>query len=420
MQRTFYTICELSEKEKHDILRKYVPDIDMNKFKSEIESLKNKNFVLKQTIKEISVENTELEEKLLEQAQQIQELANKNQGLTNRNQELANKNQGLTNRNQELANKNQGLINRNQELANKNQGLTNRNQELANKNQGLTNRNQELANKNQELANKNQEKDKIIAALRTEIERLKANASQPAQRPVSKQLPVQKSKPAQMLSDKELVVKEITDSWEEIIKSINNGTYRYKYQIGNYKPLSFGGLGTVNMQIAAFDADELSDGSGKALVTWISKEILTQHRMNPRYSVGGWEYSEMRKFLEDEIRPLIPEKVRNAIKTVKKYTYTSDYKNGRKQQNGITEDALWIPSLQEIFGYFSEDEASAVYYNVLFSNNALRVKTYNKNAAWWWLRSANYTSTFYFVYTDGSNYYNYATSTGGVALGFCM
>ena len=412
MQRTFYTICELSEKEKHDILRKYVPDIDMNKFKSEIESLKNKNFVLKQTIKEISVENTELEEKLLEQAQQIQELANKNQGLTNRNQELANKNQGLTNRNQELANKNQGLINRNQELANKNQGLTNRNQELANKNQGLTNRNQELANKNQELANKNQEKDKIIAALRAEIERLKANASQ---------LP-------QMLSDKELVVKEITDSWEEIIKSINNGTYRYKYQIGNYKPLSFGGLGTVNMQIAAFDADELSGGKGKARVTWISKEILTKYRMNLKTAVGGWEYSEMRKFLEDEIRPLIPETVRSAIKTVKKYTFTYNlkntftynFKNGRKQKNGVTEDALWIPSLKEIFNDFSEDEASAVYYNVLFSNDALRVKTYNKNAAWWWLRSAYTSSTFISVYMGGSLNGNDANYTGGVALGFCM
>ena len=358
MQRTFYTICELSEKEKHDILRKYVPDIDMNKFKSEIESLKNKNFALKQTIKEISVENMEFEEKLSEQAQQIQE----------------------------------------------------------------------LANKNQELANKNQEKDKIIAALSAEIERLKANASQPAQRPVSKQLPVQKSKPAQMLSDKELVVKEITDSWEEIIKSINNGTYRYKYQIGNYKPLSFGKFGTVNMQIAAFDADELADGSGKAPVTWISKEILTQHRMNLKTAVGGWEYSEMRKFLEDEIRPLIPETVRSAIKTVKKYTFTYNFKNtftynfknGREQKNGVTEDALWIPSLKEIFNDFSEDEASAVYYNVLFSNDALRVKTYNKNAAWWWLRSANYTSTFYYVYTAGSYGNSYAGYTGGVALGFCM
>ena len=28
------------------------------------------------------------------------------------------------------------------------------------------------------------------------------------------------------------------------------------------------------MQIAAFDADELADGSGKAAMTWISKQLL--------------------------------------------------------------------------------------------------------------------------------------------------
>ena len=361
MQRTFYTICELSEKEKHDILRKYVPEIDMNKIKNDIKFLNTDNTVLHQAIDLLSDKITKLEEK-------------------------------------------------------------------------------------------NHESEKVIAALSMEIERLKANASQLAQRLVSQQLPVQKSKPVQMLSDKELVVKEITDSWEEIIKSINDGTYRYKYQIGNYKPLSFGGLGTVNMQIAAFDADELSDGSGKALVTWISKEILTEHRMNPfneriikkaklflkekteliiengNGAVGGWEYSEMRKFLEDEIRPLIPETVRSAIKTVKKYTFTYNlkntftynFKNGRKQKNGVTEDALWIPSLKEIFNDFSEDEASAVYYNVLFSNDALRVKTYNKNAAWWWLRSAYTSSTFISVYMGGSLNGNDANYTGGVALGFCM
>ena len=136
----------------------------------------------------------------------------------------------------------------------------------------------------------------------------------------------------------------------------------------------------------------------------------------------------MRKFLEDEIRPLIPETVRSAIKTVKKYTFTYNlkntftynFKNGRKQKNGVTEDALWIPSLKEIFNDFSEDEASAVYYNVLFSNDALRVKTYNKNAAWWWLRSAYTSSTFISVYMGGSLNGNDANYTGGVALGFCM
>ena len=128
----------------------------------------------------------------------------------------------------------------------------------------------------------------------------------------------------------------------------------------------------------------------------------------------------MRKFLEDEIRPLIPETVRSAIKTVKKYTYTYRYENGREQKNGITEDALWIPSKQEIFGDFNEREVSAVYYNVLFSNNALRVKTYNKNAAWWWFRSANFNYYFYSVTTDGSYRSNGASLTGGVAFGFCM
>ena len=182
MQRTIYTICELTEKEKHDILRKYVPEIDVKKFKKEIEELKNKNSVLNKNVKKISSEN-------ITQSKQIQE-------LTDKNQELVNKNQDITNKSKELTNKNQWLTN---------------------KIKLLTNKNQELTNEIKWLTNKDQEKDKIITSLRAEIERLKANASQPSQ----------------MLSDKELVVKEITDSWEEIIKSINNGTYRYKYQIGN-------------------------------------------------------------------------------------------------------------------------------------------------------------------------------------------
>ncbi len=41
--------------------------------------------------------------------------------------------------------------------------------------------------------------------------------------------------------------------------------------------------GIVEMQIVAFDADELADGSGKAAITWISKQLLnSDHRMNPK------------------------------------------------------------------------------------------------------------------------------------------
>ena len=36
------------------------------------------------------------------------------------------------------------------------------------------------------------------------------------------------------------------------------------------------------MQIAGFDVDDLADGTGKAPITWVGKELLaTTHRWNP-------------------------------------------------------------------------------------------------------------------------------------------
>ena len=109
-------------------------------------------------------------------------------------------------------------------------------------------------------------------------------------------------------------VREIDDSWEEILASINNGSYRRKYSIGNFKPLDLGSEGMVEMQIAGFDAEELSDGSGWAAITWISRSVLKEkHRMNPLYKegktgtggLGGWKNSKMREYLNTEILSLL-------------------------------------------------------------------------------------------------------------------
>lgn len=79
-----------------------------------------------------------------------------------------------------------------------------------------------------------------------------------------------------------LQVAEITDSWDEIIAAVNDGTYKSKYKIGNYKALDLGSEGTVNMQIVAKDKEALADGSGNAPLSWLSMELLsTSHRMNP-------------------------------------------------------------------------------------------------------------------------------------------
>ncbi len=79
-------------------------------------------------------------------------------------------------------------------------------------------------------------------------------------------------------------VEEISDSWDEIIANVENGTYRSKYMVGNYKPLDLGAEGVVNMQIVAFDKDQKADGSGTAPISWLSVELLkTSKRMNPAY-----------------------------------------------------------------------------------------------------------------------------------------
>ncbi len=62
-----------------------------------------------------------------------------------------------------------------------------------------------------------------------------------------------------------------SDPWVELFTSINNGTYTTEYAIGDLIPLDLGTLGAVNMEIIAFDADDLADGSGKAPVTLLVK-----------------------------------------------------------------------------------------------------------------------------------------------------
>lgn len=87
--------------------------------------------------------------------------------------------------------------------------------------------------------------------------------------------------------------KEIEDSWDDIITAAKNGSAITKYKIGNYKPLDLGDEGIVNMVIVAKNTDDLASGSGKAPLTFISKECLkSSHIMNPlpfAYSTGnGW------------------------------------------------------------------------------------------------------------------------------------
>ena len=231
----------------------------------------------------------------------------------------------------------------------------------------------------------------------------------------------------------------INDSWEDIIASVNDGTYKSKYKIGDTKSMDLGSEGVVEMQIAAFDADELADGSGTAAITWISKQLLkSNHRMNPplekdpegssKYkqgtgTIGGWEYSEMRAWLKSDIQPLIPDVVRSAIKAVKKYSHSRNT-SGMNYNRVLTIDDVWIPSGGEIYGLSSSSlyEQTGPVYTELFVSDDDRVKYENgsSNASKWWLRSANGVLHFRYVTNDGSMIHIGAENSNGVVLGFCL
>lgn len=219
----------------------------------------------------------------------------------------------------------------------------------------------------------------------------------------------------------------ISDTWSEIIANVSNGTYSTKYHIGDTKKIDLGTEGEVIMQIVGIDADNLADNSGKAPITWISKQLLnTNHRMNPTKqsgtsgtgALGGWEACEMSSYLINTIKPLLPSEVRNALKTVKKYSKIYNT-SGTAVNNVVSNDDIWIPSAHEV--NFTGHETSGVTYSSAFPDNASRIKhKVGGSAAWWWLRSADVSTSFRVVNDGGSSSYHTAGNSGGVAVGFVI
>jgi hypothetical protein len=211
------------------------------------------------------------------------------------------------------------------------------------------------------------------------------------------------------------------EKWTALKTAISNGTLKTDYAIGDTLPLNLGTEGKVEMQIAAFD-------EAGSHVSFVSKGLLTTlHRMNPATNGtqgtganGGWEYSEMRTYLEETILPLVPSYVSSAIVPVTKY---SDYiapGSSSVTHDQTTTDKLWIPSAREVFGGSYYEQTGPVYTS-LFTDNSSRIK-YNQSgsAYYWWLRSAYSANYFNAVYTGGGMGNNNANSTMGVALGFSL
>jgi hypothetical protein len=224
-------------------------------------------------------------------------------------------------------------------------------------------------------------------------------------------------------------------TWDDVIAATKNGKYK-DFEIGATKELDLGAEGIVHMQIVGIDVDDLADGSGKAPLTFISKELLnTSHRMNPARTpssapyeegtgtIGGWEKSEMRTYLNTTIKPLIPQSVIENIKAVTKYSVICN-PAGTRVNNIPSEDSVWVPSAHEMFdSALTQIETTGPRYSEVFSLDESRKKAVvgEMSDSVYWIRSAYNSGSFYAVkVTGGSGAYSSDNSSVHIPLGFCL
>ena len=209
----------------------------------------------------------------------------------------------------------------------------------------------------------------------------------------------------------------------------------YAYIIGINHNAELEGNNLIHFQLAK---TALSGGRDICFTdsSYNSTASSTAFRMNKnRTNSGGWEDSYVRNNICGTsktstsrcIMGAIPAELRNALKSVTKYTNNNGSSSASSAVTATT-DYFFLLSEYEVFGnisYSNSYEANYQQQYAYYSAGNSKVK-YRHNstgsAAYWWLRSPNARASNFFVnvYTDGTVFYRYAYYSLGFAPGFCV
>jgi len=218
------------------------------------------------------------------------------------------------------------------------------------------------------------------------------------------------------------------------------------------KSVTLSGGMQAEVQIAGFYHDDKSDGSGKAGITFIFKDAVAEHAMNPSdTNSGGWKSSEMRSWLSSDFMEMLPADLSKDIVTVDKLSNNTGETTDTSSVT-VTRDAVWLFSSTELCGSINWYDTKHDYCNDILnaegteyqlfrdgyvdSENANGILTknylpeYSASGYWiqgdtceWWARSANPNESdiFKYVYSGGSPDGGfYAHGALGVVPGFCI
>ena len=183
---------------------------------------------------------------------------------------------------------------------------------------------------------------------------------------------------------------------------------------------------TLTYRIIGINHDDLSDGSGKAGLTFLTTSTTINARMNAtNTNAGGWEKSELRaKMNSGEIWKLMPSDLQSKVKSVKKLTNNV----GGADKNAsvtATSDKLFLLSYSEIvptsywassYPWTSSEGTQYEAFKGKVTNNYSGNEILKIGSSWW-ERSVgpNYSNYFLYAGTSGD-----PSSDGNATYSICV
>ena len=247
------------------------------------------------------------------------------------------------------------------------------------------------------------------------------------------------------------------NSWETISMVSQMGLAANYWSVGDTKTITINGkVGNftfsnyiVDAFIIGFNHNSAKEGSNRihfligksgGKLVGLCDENYNSFRMNSsNTNSGGWKASQMRKTLlgnsgtptsptANTLLAALPSDLLAVMKSVTKYTDNTGNASNVSGNVTATSDYLFLLAEFEVQGsrswanqYEQNSQAQYDYFKAGNSKIAYR-HTATGTAVVWWLRSADYSDSWYFcnVDTDGKANGNIATSSLGVLPGFAV
>lgn len=203
------------------------------------------------------------------------------------------------------------------------------------------------------------------------------------------------------------------DTWDVIFENIESGIYSEVYSVGDTKTISYDGS-DIEIQIAGFDKDELSDGSGFAPITLILVHPVDFYYVNGTYKDVNWSSCDIRRNLIRNYFPKLPQVLKDNIKTVKK----SYYKHTGAETLTI-DDTIWLLSSREL-NYPNMKETTGCIYDDLFKEASDRIRTDGTTDITWWTRTNWSKNYFARTNANGTVGQTPVNNSNYILFGFCI